>query len=259
MATNSKEEMKAIIIDWDQFDELPEGEKSVIDPEIDAFEQVAPPLPGVYPFRIEFANDGAQVKYTDKGKPYYSARLELTLVSEDENLDGAKAYPTVTTLIGRGKSSSTMATLLIKGGGKLTSNTASDKQVMQDFRKWVLSEPMIQSEVDWTVGYQESDKTWVTKYPSYKSIPTDGNGDKPFRFEFTRKDGSAVTTGAILQVKTYFGKNQPIRTNNTTAEITPTKSLSDIPRKRVTINDEEDDTQEIEKLEKQVSGNGRRR
>src|SRR3954452_2699249 len=101
----SNDDMKSQIIDWDAFDELPEGNTVTIDPEADAFEQIAPPPPGIYLWRVNFAHDGAQVKYTDRGQPYYSARLELTLVDDNSELDGAKAYPTVTTLVGRGKSS----------------------------------------------------------------------------------------------------------------------------------------------------------
>jgi hypothetical protein len=250
MTTNENEELKPQVIDWDQFDELPEGEESQLDPESDAFEQVAPPKPGIYLFKVAFAQDNPQVKYTDRQQVYYSARLELTLISEDPDLNDAKVYPTVTTLIGRGKNSSTMATLMLKGGGKLTSNTTSDKAVMKDFRDWILSEPTIQAEVDWQVGFQDSDNTWSTRYSSYKSIPGP-EGNKPFRFEFKKKDGSIVSTGAMLVVKTYFAKGtQPkvsVNGNNGTVG-QQVKSIANLKRNKPSVHDNE----EISELEAQI-------
>src|SRR6185437_6464878 len=163
-----------IIENWADFNDIEDNEALEYDLEQDAFASVKPPKPGRYKLQLGFAQDNPQQKKTDKGTPYFSARLECEIISGGDYAMGARVYPTVTTLIGRGKRISTMVGLMIKAGRKLSSTSLTTKQVAQEFFKWIQSKPTLDAEIDWRLGYMKPQRNgkdkWVTKYNKYSQF-----------------------------------------------------------------------------------------
>jgi hypothetical protein len=189
---------ETVIVDINNLDQYPDLDRTDLDLESDAFEVSPPPPPGKYQVKLGLLEGYPQLKQDRQGKGYYLAGLELTIVNSAE-WDGAKAYAYVSTMIGRGKKISTMATLLVKGKATITKKNATQKEVLKDFISYLQTEPIQWVEMDWEVTYPDGEGNYKTLYSTYSDIP---NGQTKFNVKV--KDG-VVIAYPRLKVKTWIG------------------------------------------------------
>lgn len=224
-----KDHNQNTVVDLDNLDEYPDLNKSDIDLEADAFESVAPPKPGKYRLKLALAEDGVQLKQGRKGNQYYSAALECTIISDDKNADGAKAYVYVSTAIGRGKATSTMATLIVKGGGTISNKSATQKDILRDFANYIKGSPEQWADMDWELSYEDKEGKYKTIYSSYKEFPGDSKtGEKQFRFSFKKSDGSKVQVSPRLVVKQWLGLTGETKSTNSVSATSSAKTLGSL-------------------------------
>ena len=201
------------VIDLDKLNEVEDTDAAVeVDIDEDAYAVVAPPVAGRYRFRIALGSRGVQLKTQGYvGKPlansYYSVPLEFTLISDDPNSDGAKMYVTVSTNIARGKSTSTLLTVMRKCGANLQGNSFTPLSQLQALKQWLYSQPESVVEVEWEAGYVLNDKYKVI-YNKYVQFPENPKrpGTKQFQFEVNTPSEGVKVFGARLIPVNYLGK-----------------------------------------------------
>lgn len=237
MAEEKKEVVKALPVDWNN---LLMGEQVELDPTEDAWEFAAPIPVGVYDIRLFAAKDQPDnpawgqmlADPKDKNSIYYYCRLEGKVVSDNPDLkdvsvvNGLYGPLSVSTKIGKRKAISTMAGLIVKLGYKLSRQEGNVKmehgKVAQMFKAVLAKEPVIKVEIDWKAGYSIPGKNkddrgeWVNVYNTYADFPDDPEdlNQKLYRTSVTGKDGLRHEINAQFFVRTFFGKNEEIKTRN---------------------------------------------
>lgn len=214
----TEDEYKPVVIEnWSDFADLDDGEESILDFEQDAFASVAPPPPGRYKVKLSFGKDSPMMKTLfDKTtkKPirqYFAASIECEIISSDEDINGAKVFTNVSTLLGRGRGISTMAGLMVRGNKRPSSNKLSDKALTQEFYKWIESHPVMDCDVEWQLSYAKQDRkgntVYINKYTKYSQFPIDSEtGKKQFVFDIKISDDEIVKAYARLNVINWGSK-----------------------------------------------------
>lgn len=185
------------------------------DPEADAFERLATIKPGVYGVKMAVAKDGLkllQPKGTNDVN--YKVETELHIVDTKYGPEGADAFEglmitnSFTTIVSKGKKTSTMATVMAKMGANVAKVTKV-LQLAQAFVNFLKKEPTIYVEIDWRASYPESDEPgskWVNLFWSATEFPKDPMTGEPMeRFEYPTKNGPRMIY-AKPGLKGVYGK-----------------------------------------------------
>lgn len=186
------------------------------DPEANAFERLATVVPGVYGVKLYPSKDGFKLTQNPRNpnEINYSTVVEAKIVDVSFAPSGAEQFQDMilglplSTMVGKGRKTSTMATLMAKMGVKVQ-NITKVLKLAQTLQQWLVQkEPTVYVEVDWRASYKESDdpsvKDWKNLYNSWEQFPKDLNGEPMERFEYASKTGPRVVV-AQAQIKDVFG------------------------------------------------------
>lgn len=210
--------------------------ESEIDPESDAFEQVAPPPAGTYKWRITLQEQKGVVKKPSKqGGAYFSINFVLFLESEDEGLNGAMVYAQASTIIGRGKHSSTLITIMAKCGVAIPAGAMSPVTQLQLLAKWIKTEPKTFATIDWQARYEDPKTTgkWNTLYATYKDFPNNPEDPKKKQFKFSHKIAGfagVIDVRARAQVSVWVGKKMTVPKAGTAASASTKPVVVALPK-----------------------------
>lgn len=209
MAEENVERVAAKTVDLSDTS-LPEGAKSKLDPNQDAWEYPAPIPRGVYNLRLHLGDAGFKSYQTDEDNPdtvVYSANLECKVESDDKDANGATVFERVNTRIGRGKDISTMAALLVLCGAKIEKGKettplkvarALDKLLKKD------PTPLIKGcLLDWRGARQLADGSWEDVFRSMVDFPKDSQGRYQHTVAVSKQGGGKDEVRARLFVKKW--------------------------------------------------------
>ena len=200
---DEKKEVK--IYTLDDIEEIPDIESDTeIDEEADAFSSVAPPDAGTYPFLTGLGQNGLQVKKTKQGVAYHSVALEFTLQSDDPAIAGAVVRSTLSTNIGRGKSTSTLATFLNRNKIQVKGHVTG-KQQLALLKKFIMSEQTTYLQVEWEAAYSDEKNKYIRVKTKQKDFSKDKDGKWIYKFEKKLANGNVQSYQARLYVVEYLG------------------------------------------------------
>lgn len=185
------------------------------DPDADAFERLATIKPGVYGVKMAVAKDGLKLLQPKGANDVnYKVETELHIVDTKYGPEGADAFEglmitnSFTTIVSKGKKTSTMATVMAKMGANVAKVTKV-LQLAQAFVNFLKKEPVIYVEIDWRASYPESDEPgakWVNLFWSATEFPKDPMTGEPMeRFEYPTKNGPRMVY-AKPNLKGVYGK-----------------------------------------------------
>ena len=201
-----------------------EGHTAKLDTKVDAWERIAPPAEGRYSLKL-FPSEGKEKcvsinyktgrggqKVLENGQPVfesYSINIESRIVSDNEDSNNVPVFASVSTRIGRGKSISTAAGLLVKlgYGDKLNPDKEySDKAIAKAVVMALLKEPVIPNNwLDWKYGYRGKDGRWKSVFRTMADFPVDEEGEYIANPTITTDSGSREEVFAKLYVREWGG------------------------------------------------------
>lgn len=183
------------------------------DESANAFERLATIKPGVYGVKL-FAAEKGWKQWEKNGNLSYICDVVAKIVDTTLAPTGADLFQDftldwmVSTMVPKGRKTSTMATILAKMGFSLKVITGH-KQLAQGFGKWLKTEPVVYVEVDWKCRVKKSDdpnlKDWVNLYYTAAQFPKGENGEPLERFEYTI-GGITRMVAAKAEIVDVFGK-----------------------------------------------------
>lgn len=196
------------------------------DAEANFFERTSPLPPGVYGVKLFMGPDGWKwyADKNDKTQGFYGIQAITKVVEFTHAPKGtielykdAELQWFLSTMVPRGKKTSSIATVMAKMGapvGKLTSALMTAK----NFEKFMKMESIVYVEVDWRCSYKESDdpnlKDWKNLYytASHPQWPKDDHGNPLDRFEVPVK-GVLKTVNVQNIIADCYGKAENIPVN----------------------------------------------
>jgi hypothetical protein len=191
-------------------DSAPTGTAKKVNLDEDAWERTAPPPKGVYSLQLFVGDPVVSINYKkDKTFESYSIKMLAKVVNSTEDYNGAMAFPSVTTRMGRGKSISTAIGLLIKlgYGSKLDpTKEYTDKTIARAVVSALKKEPIIPSNIcDWKTSYQDSKEKWQNVANTMDDMPVDENGEHMHIYSITDREGQRRELTAQFYIKEWGG------------------------------------------------------
>ena len=203
--------------------DAPKGKTSEINVEEDAWERIAPPPMGRYSLQLFLGENTPTLNEDEKTGEFVSYSIAITakvINHSVEEYNGATCFPNfpVTTKIGRGKSISTAAGLLVKLGYDKVFKPGvaySDLSIAQALVKALKKEPIIANNLcDWKASYAQEKKNGQTQYVNVAltmdDFPKDANGEPEHIYKVTKRDGSLDELPARFFIKEWGGKGSKV-------------------------------------------------
>ena len=197
----------------------PTGNAHEINTQEDAWERTAPPEYGRYSLQLFPGENTVTVNENSKGEfESYSINIMAKVVNSTEDNNGAVAFASVTTRLGRGKEISTAAGLICKLGYDKSFKPGveyTDLQVAKALVTALKKEPVIANNLcDWKASYSYQDakgKTqWVNVANTMEDFPVDKDGNRDSIIKVTKRDGSRDEMSAKFFVREWGGKGSKV-------------------------------------------------
>lgn len=190
---------------------LPKGEMSKLDKDEDAWSFAAPPPAGRYAIKIYPAKELCKLKPRNADDPsqgiYYSLAMECKVLDKDQSTQLATVFPYVNTLIGRGKSISTAAGLLVKLGFKIP-DQADDYTIALLCGKAIRMEKIVDVECDWLGQYKDEKGDYKTAWKSMNDFPRDAEGVPMHAARYRDSKGNEYDVTARLEIRHWYSKGE---------------------------------------------------
>lgn len=190
---------------------LPKGETVKLDKDEDAWSFAAPPDAGRYSIKVMPAKELCKLRDRDSEDPskgvYYSLAMECKVLDKDLSTQLAVVFPYVNTIIGRGKSISTAAGLLVKLGFKIPEE-ADDYTVAKLCAQAIKMEKVTEVECDWLGQYKDEKGDYKTAWKSQADFPRDAEGKPMHIARYRDSKGNEYEVNARFEIRHWYKKGE---------------------------------------------------